>query len=80
MDLYDRPRLKLVRGMDIIFCRNCLIYFDDKAKAQIVADLREQDDRGDWPVVRLSPRRPAATARRSALRWSTAPRSRRQAL
>jgi chemotaxis protein methyltransferase CheR len=41
VNLYDRPRLKLVRGMDIIFCRNCLIYFDDKAKAQIVADLRD---------------------------------------
>jgi hypothetical protein len=25
----------------------------------MVADLRERDDRGDWPVVRLSPRRPA---------------------
>jgi hypothetical protein len=26
----------------------------------MVADLREQDDRGDWPVVRLVPGRPAA--------------------
>ncbi|MBI4001041.1 MAG: protein-glutamate O-methyltransferase CheR [Nitrospira defluvii] len=41
VNLYDRPRLKLVRGMDIVFCRNCLIYFDDKAKAQIVSDLRD---------------------------------------
>ena len=24
----------------------------------IVADLRAQDARGDWPVVRLAPRRP----------------------
>jgi hypothetical protein len=24
----------------------------------MVADLRAQDERGDWPVVRLSPRRP----------------------
>ncbi len=23
----------------------------------MVADLRQQDDRGDWPVVRLAPRR-----------------------
>ena len=41
VNLYDRSRLKLVRGMDIVFCRNCLIYFDDKAKAQIVSDLRD---------------------------------------
>lgn len=39
LNLYDRPRLKLVRGIDVIFCRNCLIYFDDKAKHQIVTDL-----------------------------------------
>ena len=41
VNLYDRPRLKVVRGIDIVFCRNCLIYFDDKAKAQIVSDLRD---------------------------------------
>lgn len=39
LNLYDRPRLKLVRGIDVVFCRNCLIYFDDKAKHQIVTDL-----------------------------------------
>ena len=39
LNLYDRPRLKLVRGIDAVFCRNCLIYFDDKAKRQIVTDL-----------------------------------------
>ena len=27
----------------------------------MVADLREQDNRGDWPVVRLYPRRPVAS-------------------
>ena len=27
----------------------------------MVADLRERDDRGDWPVVRLAPRRPTAS-------------------
>ncbi|MGP0068675.1 MAG: hypothetical protein ACLQGP_34375 [Isosphaeraceae bacterium] len=26
----------------------------------MVADLRERDDRGDWPVVRLVPRRSTA--------------------
>ncbi len=39
VNLYDRLRLKLIRGIDIIFCRNCLIYFDEKAKHQIVGDL-----------------------------------------
>lgn len=40
VNLYDRPRLKLMRGFDAVFCRNCLIYFDDKAKRQIVTDLQ----------------------------------------
>lgn len=26
----------------------------------MVADLRARDDHGDWPVVRLAPRRPTA--------------------
>jgi len=39
VNLYDAPRLKLIRGMDVIFCRNCLIYFDDKAKRKIVSNL-----------------------------------------
>lgn len=40
LNLYDRARLKLIRGIDVIFCRNCLIYFDEKAKLQIVTDLQ----------------------------------------
>ena len=39
VNLYDQARLKMLRGMDVIFCRNCLIYFDDKAKQKIVASL-----------------------------------------
>ena len=41
LNLYDRPRLKMIRGIDVILCRNCLIYFDSKAKEQIVGDLRD---------------------------------------
>ena len=41
LNLYDRQRLKLIRGIDVIFCRNCLIYFDHKAKDQIITDLRD---------------------------------------
>ncbi len=41
LNLYDAARIKLIRGMDAIFCRNCLIYFDDKAKERIVANLAD---------------------------------------
>ena len=34
--------------------------FDVRA---MVADLRERDAHGDWPVVRLAPRRPAESVR-----------------
>jgi chemotaxis protein methyltransferase CheR len=39
LNLYDAPRLKVIRGMDVIFCRNCLIYFGDEAKQKIVSNL-----------------------------------------
>jgi chemotaxis protein methyltransferase CheR len=39
VNLYDAPRLKMIRGLDAVFCRNCLIYFDERAKQQIVNSL-----------------------------------------
>jgi chemotaxis methyl-accepting protein methylase len=39
INLFDRARVKLMSGMDIIFCRNCLIYFDDKAKKRVLDSL-----------------------------------------
>jgi len=36
INLYDTARVKLMKGMDVIFCRNCLIYFDDKAKKRVI--------------------------------------------
>ncbi|WP_447972137.1 CheR family methyltransferase [Nitrospira sp. Kam-Ns4a] len=39
VNLYDAPRLKMIRGMDVIFCRNCLIYCDEAAKQKIVNGL-----------------------------------------
>ena len=36
INLFDTARVKLMKGLDVIFCRNCLIYFDDKAKKRVV--------------------------------------------
>lgn len=36
VNLFDAARVKLMKGMDVIFCRNCLIYFDEKAKKRVV--------------------------------------------
>jgi chemotaxis protein methyltransferase CheR len=39
LNLYDTARLKIIRDMDVIFCRNCLIYFDDRARRKILGGL-----------------------------------------
>jgi len=39
LNLIDEKSVKSVRGIDIIFCRNVLIYFDAKAKQKVVSHL-----------------------------------------
>ena len=39
MNLVDPSRMKVVRGMDVVFCRNVLIYFDEAAKKKVAASL-----------------------------------------
>jgi chemotaxis protein methyltransferase CheR len=39
LNLVDRDQIREMKNADIIFCCNVLIYFDQKAKIQVVADL-----------------------------------------
>ncbi|HXG31314.1 MAG TPA: protein-glutamate O-methyltransferase CheR [Thermodesulfobacteriota bacterium] len=39
INLMDEKRVKSISNMDVIFCRNVLIYFDDKAKQKAVSLL-----------------------------------------
>jgi chemotaxis protein methyltransferase CheR len=39
VNLVDAARVRAIQGMDVIFCRNVLIYFDDKAKQKAVSLL-----------------------------------------
>jgi chemotaxis protein methyltransferase CheR len=39
INLIDAARMHTIQGMDVVFCRNVLIYFDDKAKQKAVSLL-----------------------------------------
>ncbi len=54
LNLLDAARVRQVRGMDVIFCRNCLIYFDDKAKRKVVDLLYDCLNPGGYLVIGFS--------------------------
>lgn len=39
VNLIDDKKIRTIRDVDVIFCRNVLIYFDDKAKQKVVSNL-----------------------------------------
>lgn len=51
INLIDEKNVKTVRGMDIIFCRNVLIYFDAKAKQKVVSHLYNALNPGGYLII-----------------------------
>lgn len=50
-NLIDNKNLKSFRGMDIIFCRNVLIYFDTKSKQKVVSNLYDSLNPGGYLLI-----------------------------
>jgi chemotaxis protein methyltransferase CheR len=46
LNLNDMKRVQLMKGFDIIFCRNVLIYFDDAARKRFVSQLYDSLNHG----------------------------------
>jgi chemotaxis protein methyltransferase CheR len=51
LNLYDRPKMRLMPKFDIIFCANVLIYFDAKSKIQVVSDLYDALNPGGFLFI-----------------------------
>ncbi|HPE46565.1 MAG TPA: CheR family methyltransferase, partial [Deltaproteobacteria bacterium] len=51
LNLNDTRRVQLMKGFDVIFCRNVLIYFDDEAKRRFVAQLYDCLNHGGYLFI-----------------------------
>lgn len=54
VNLIDENKTRAFRGMDVIFCRNVLIYFDVKAKQKAVSNLYNSLNPGGYLFVGTS--------------------------
>lgn len=54
INLIDEKRMRSVKGMDVIFCRNVLIYFDDRAKQKVVSFLYDSLRPGGYLFIGTS--------------------------
>lgn len=51
LNLNDARRVQIMKGFDVIFCRNVLIYFDDEAKKRFVAQLYDCLNHGGYLFI-----------------------------
>ncbi|MBE7414835.1 MAG: protein-glutamate O-methyltransferase CheR [Deltaproteobacteria bacterium] len=54
INLVDANETRMVRGMDIVFCRNVLIYFDDASKKKAIGHLYDSMEKGGYLLVGFS--------------------------
>jgi chemotaxis protein methyltransferase CheR len=51
LNLYDRARVSLLGQVDLIFCRNVIIYFDDASKKIVVGNFYDQLVEGGYLLL-----------------------------
>ena len=51
INLIDEKKVRTLQGMDVIFCRNVLIYFDEKAKQKAVSLLYDSLRPGGFLII-----------------------------
>jgi len=54
INLYDAAQMRAMRGMDIVFCCNVLIYFDIPSKQQVVSYIYDALNRGGYLFIGYS--------------------------
>ncbi len=54
LNFMDDRKMKAMRDMDVIFCRNVLIYFDNKAKLKVVTGLYESLKPGGYLFIGMA--------------------------
>jgi len=51
VNLIDNKNMASLRGMDVIFCRNVLIYFDTRSKQKVVSNLYDSLNPGGYLFI-----------------------------
>jgi chemotaxis protein methyltransferase CheR len=51
LNLNDTKRVQIMKGFDVIFCRNVLIYFDDEARKRFVSQLYDNLNHGGYLFI-----------------------------
>lgn len=51
VNLVDERNMRLLKNMDVIFCRNVLIYFDTKSKQKVISHLYDCLNPGGYLII-----------------------------
>lgn len=51
LNIYDEPRVSLLGHLDVIFCRNVIIYFDDASKRVVVNNFYKRLNEGGFLLL-----------------------------